>query len=313
MDLVQLTTGSQIPGDPLQPQAGLLVDTLTDNLTALWNNVWAPFVAQYPGAVILSGFRSVNTDTSQHSTGQAMDIGLPSADAAGLFAAAQWARDALAYDTLVLNWSDSSAIQSWLHCSFTTTNRRRLVQTKDYTDALTPGLTLLRPYTATEHAAATQTLSGELDTLQGFVATQQARQAVFAAPTVQYHARYDSLQPLVAEAIVAALASTDTPPPPILQGAQTYLASRSITAHQLQFQSGISDQHFGFLNETGVPDASGQVSGLEIYQVLDTGSPVWYDQTTANLTVAVGIADPTAGADPTTTGNGSTPKTALSV
>lgn len=292
VNVALLTTNTVIPGCDLQPQAGVLVDDLTTRLTAVWNNLWAPLVAQYPDAQILSGFRTVVSGVSQHETGEAIDV-IVAGDAARLFAVAQWARDALAYDTCILCWSETVS-PGWLHLSFTQQSRRRLVQTKDYADALQDGLYLITPYSDTEKAVATTALTTELSTLTDFVTTQQSRAATFADASTSYHPRCDDLYSIVAEALHAGLTTELVPPPPQIVLAQTYLGGRGITAHLLRFVSGQSLKHFGFQNETGVPDASGTVSGLEVYQVLDDdGNLAWTDLTPSLQGQSVSVDDST--------------------
>lgn len=120
----------------LYPQAGLLEDEIMYRLTLLAENVYAPTKSRWPNIQILEGFRAENSTTSQHERGEAMDISAGNANRN--FEVAQWMRDHVIYDQLIL--CHDIAGGSWIHVSFTIENRRRQVLTKTFNDTFVDGL-----------------------------------------------------------------------------------------------------------------------------------------------------------------------------
>jgi len=141
---VQIST----PIERLYPQRGLLEDEIMYRLVLLAENVYAP-TNQYAigrgwgSLTILEGFRAENSTTSPHETGEAMDITFGSGsltEAGKCFALAQWMRDHILYDQLILCFDVSGGGQVWIHVSFRAEGRRRQVLTKAFNDTHVEGL-----------------------------------------------------------------------------------------------------------------------------------------------------------------------------
>jgi hypothetical protein len=132
----------------LVSQLGLLEDQIAYNLQLLAVNCLDPIKAQYPSMVVTEGFRESNSGTSQHETGEAADIQFPNFSAAEYVNAAKWIRDNVAYDHLILNFTNIGDKQPWIHISFSTSARRREVYTKDFTDQFHEGIMAVTDYTS---------------------------------------------------------------------------------------------------------------------------------------------------------------------
>jgi hypothetical protein len=116
-----------IPGckrNAVPAQCGLQPADIVKNLSTLCKNVWDPLKAQYPNAVITNSLRvGDNIGAGPHGTGQAMDIQFNGTSGTSIppseyFAIAQWARDNLAYNQLLLEYSTAKGyLVAWLHMS----------------------------------------------------------------------------------------------------------------------------------------------------------------------------------------------------
>ena len=96
-------------------QKGLTVPQIVTNLANLAQNIWEPLKAQYPDAFITNSFRE-GENQSQHGTGQAMDIQFHKVPSSEYYNRAQWMRDNLPFDQLLLECHTSGAL--WIHVSF---------------------------------------------------------------------------------------------------------------------------------------------------------------------------------------------------
>lgn len=161
------------PTERLYPQRGLLEDELMYRLTLLAENIYAPTqtyaVSQGFGSVkILEGFRAENSATSQHEVGEAMDITLGDGTlthSAHCFALAQWMRDHILYDQLILCFDVSGGGQVWIHASFRVDGRRRQVLTKAFNDIHMEGLHLLRPAPVTSDELLLQRAGAQFESM----------------------------------------------------------------------------------------------------------------------------------------------------
>jgi hypothetical protein len=102
------------PKHNVQAQKGLTVPQIVTNLANLAQNIWEPLKAQYPDAFITNTFRE-GENQSQHGTGQAMDIQFHKLPSSQYLARAQWMRDNLPFDQLLLECHTSGAL--WIHVS----------------------------------------------------------------------------------------------------------------------------------------------------------------------------------------------------
>lgn len=136
--LRDLSIGALFP-HAVQGQAGFTLSQIVCNLKALCLNVIEPLLSQYPaGLRINSGFRKMTSGRSQHEKGMAVDIqwvGIPVAD---YLPRAQWVRDNIAFDQLIMEHGNSI----WLHISYdrTVAQRRNVLTMVNQT--YQPGLRL---------------------------------------------------------------------------------------------------------------------------------------------------------------------------
>ena len=153
-------SGTDVPCVPLSalakkgitPQLGLLEDDILYNLSLLCKNVLEPVKAKYPGIVILSGFRQVNTGIGQHERGEAADILIPSAPDTLLYQVADFIAKTVQFDQLILNYSMQRT--PWIHVSFSVAGLRREVLTRDFDDTFHAGLFLITAKTGEDRATA---------------------------------------------------------------------------------------------------------------------------------------------------------------
>ena len=84
-----------------------------------------------------------------------------------LYQLAQWMRDHILYDQLLLCYDVSGGGQAWIHVSFSIGARRRQVQTKTFNDTFVDGLHIYQPATGTDTQTAQNLQQGSalLDTL----------------------------------------------------------------------------------------------------------------------------------------------------
>lgn len=148
----------------LYPQAGLLEDEIMYRLVLLAENVYAPTRAYaerrgWGAPEILDGFRAENSTTSPHERGEALDITL--GDATRCFELAQWMRDHILYDQLILCHDISNGGQTWIHVSFTVDNRRRQVLTKTFNDTFVDGLHIYERSSGTDTATEQNVQEGD--------------------------------------------------------------------------------------------------------------------------------------------------------
>lgn len=101
-----------------QKAGRITVPQILHNLSNLAANIWEPFKAKYPGAVITNTFRQNKpggaSDQAQHGLGMAMDIQIQGATAQTYYEAACWIRDNLPFDQLLQEKAGNSR---WIHVS----------------------------------------------------------------------------------------------------------------------------------------------------------------------------------------------------
>ena len=143
---------SSLAKNGITQQLGLLQDDILYNLSLLCKNVLEPVKAKYPGIVIVSGFRQVNTGIGQHERGQAADITIPSAEDTLIYEVADFIAKTLQFDQVILNYSVRRS--PWIHVSFSSTGLRRTALTRDFDDTFHSGLFLITEKTGEDRAAA---------------------------------------------------------------------------------------------------------------------------------------------------------------
>lgn len=165
------------PDARLYPQAGLLEDDIVYRLTLLAENVYAPtkeyaICRGWGAPEILGGFCVENSGTSQHERGEAVDITINN-NPVRCFQLAQWMRDNILYDQLILCHDVSGGGQVWIHVSFNINARRREVLTKTFNDTFVEGLHIYRQASGTDTATTQNIEAGE--TLLEMLADRQLR------------------------------------------------------------------------------------------------------------------------------------------
>ena len=143
--LADFTSPGPVFKYPLIPWQGRTKARLAGNLALLARNCVEPIATKYGPIQINSGFRSL-TGSSQHSQGMACDItyGTRSTDPATMYEIAQWIRDHVLFDQLILEYGTS---QIWTHVSYNgeTGKQRQMLLTcpSPATNQYTPGLVQL--------------------------------------------------------------------------------------------------------------------------------------------------------------------------
>jgi hypothetical protein len=106
------------------PQMGLKPDEIVCNLASLCTNVWEPIKARYPNAVMTNNLRTgSNIGAGPHGTGQATDLqfnrsGGGSISPSDYFAIAQWIRNNVKFDQLLLEYHTARGpLVAWIHVS----------------------------------------------------------------------------------------------------------------------------------------------------------------------------------------------------
>jgi len=116
---------------PVEPSAGLTVAQLVANLQLLAQNCMEPIKAHRPDMYLTNSFRpaGIGSPTSQHPKGQACDMQFSKASKADYFTIAQWIRDNVSYDQLLLEYKTTGTGLPWIHISFNGAGNRNQVLT----------------------------------------------------------------------------------------------------------------------------------------------------------------------------------------
>ena len=107
---------------------GLSVQTIVCNLKMLTINCWTPIKAQYPNAFITCSFRP-GAQEKQHGDGNAMDIQFRNSLKSDYFTIAQWIKDNVQFDRLLLEYKTTGSGLPWIHISFNSAGLNKLVFT----------------------------------------------------------------------------------------------------------------------------------------------------------------------------------------
>jgi hypothetical protein len=163
------------------PQLGLLEDDILYNLSLLCKNVLEPVKEKYPGIIVISGFRQVNTGIGQHERGEAADIIIPSAPVALLYEIADFIAKTLQFDQVILNYSMRRS--AWIHVSFSSMGLRRETLTRDFDDTFHTGLFLIEAKTGEDRAAALRDRAEYLNKIDAELKILSARQTALNPQT----------------------------------------------------------------------------------------------------------------------------------
>ena len=114
--LSHLTSPGPVFDHQIRAQGGRTKAQLAGNLSLLAQNVLEPIAKKFGPITINNAFRSGSGD-SQHIKGMAVDItyGTRSTDPATMYAIAQWIKEHIAFDQLILEYGKN---QIWTHVSF---------------------------------------------------------------------------------------------------------------------------------------------------------------------------------------------------
>ena len=98
-------------------QCGLKPHEIVCNLSNLCRNIWEPLKAQYPSALITNSLRvGNNIGAGPHGTGQSMDVQFSGMTPTEYFAVAQWVKNNLPYNQLILEYHTARGpLVAWLH------------------------------------------------------------------------------------------------------------------------------------------------------------------------------------------------------
>jgi uncharacterized Zn-binding protein involved in type VI secretion len=121
---------------------GLTVAEIACNLKLLLINCIIPIKTQYPSALVTNTWRPYQGNPrSQHPKGQAADIQFRGVSKAAYYDIAQWIKENISYDQLLLEYKTTGSGLPWIHISFNKDTSRAQVLTllnnKTYSQGLT--------------------------------------------------------------------------------------------------------------------------------------------------------------------------------
>lgn len=115
---------------PVTASAGLTVAEVVANLQLLTQNCVEPIKAYRTDMFVTNSFRPANPGgTSQHPKGMACDMQFSKAKKSDYFTIAQWIRDNVPFDQLLLEYKTTGSRLPWIHVSFNVANNRRQIFT----------------------------------------------------------------------------------------------------------------------------------------------------------------------------------------
>lgn len=101
---------------------------IIDKLKTLAVHVLDPIKEQYPDMIVTNAYRG-RAGTSQHNIGEAADIQFPGLAKSGYFARAQWMRENIPHDKLILEFKNTGSGLPWIHISCKETGNAALILT----------------------------------------------------------------------------------------------------------------------------------------------------------------------------------------
>ena len=123
-----LSTAAVVSHYKIAPQLGLKTAEIACNLKKLAENCLDPIKTKYPSMKVTSAFRT-GTSTSQHCRGQAADMQFNGASKGDYFTMAQWIKDNIIFDQLLLEYKTTGTGLPWIHISFNSNGNRQQVLT----------------------------------------------------------------------------------------------------------------------------------------------------------------------------------------
>lgn len=110
--------------------SGLSVEELVCNLKLLAVNCVEPIRAKYPNLVLTNSWRPPSSNPkSQHPKGQACDLQFRGVGKSEYYVIAQWIKDNISYDQLLLEYKTTGTGLPWIHISFDKNNLRKQILT----------------------------------------------------------------------------------------------------------------------------------------------------------------------------------------
>lgn len=123
-----VSSGAVVTHSAVVAQRGLKKGEIVCNLRSLCLTSLEPIKAQYPNMFVTSGFRT-GSGTSQHEVGQAADLQFQGLSKKDYFAVAQWIRDNVSFDQLILEYKTTGTGMPWIHVSCNQKGNRKQVLT----------------------------------------------------------------------------------------------------------------------------------------------------------------------------------------
>jgi uncharacterized Zn-binding protein involved in type VI secretion len=110
--------------------SGLSVEEIVCNLKLLAVNCVEPIRAKYPNLVLTNSWRPPSSNPkSQHPKGQACDLQFRGVGKSEYYVIAQWIKDNISYDQLLLEYKTTGTGLPWIHISFDKNNIRKQILT----------------------------------------------------------------------------------------------------------------------------------------------------------------------------------------
>ncbi len=126
------------------PTVGLGVEEIVCNLKLLAVNCLEPIKSKYPNAFITNTYRQPSGNpSSQHPKGMAADIQFRGVQKSEYYIIAQWIKENVTYDQLLLEYKTTGTGLPWIHISFNKVNTRKQVLTMLNDRTYSQGLTQL--------------------------------------------------------------------------------------------------------------------------------------------------------------------------
>lgn len=130
--IASLTSSTAFPVR-LAPSQGLSEREIACNLKALAEQVLDPIKDKYPNMIITSGFRNYvpegGSTTSQHLRGQAADLQFPGMSKSQYYEIAQWIKQHVPYDQMLLEYKTTGSRLPWIHVTFNRNGCRNVCST----------------------------------------------------------------------------------------------------------------------------------------------------------------------------------------
>jgi len=116
--------------NPLNPAGGLTREEIVCNLKLLAINCLEPIYGKYSNAFVTNTWRPPSGNPrSQHPKGQAADIQFRGVSKSEYYIIAQWIKDNVSYDQLLLEYKTTGTGLPWIHVSFSKDGNKKQVLT----------------------------------------------------------------------------------------------------------------------------------------------------------------------------------------